>query len=92
MIVTASGMKYKELREEWTAVKLVEAHNVLYTEWLLKTKPASVSFKGTEIRLNVARQDLQHVLLRMKSWQMKVLHKSWWLFLMLQKALLKQMK
>ena len=48
MIVTASGMKYKELREEWTAVKLVEAHNVLYTEWLLKTKPASVSFKGTE--------------------------------------------
>lgn len=48
VIITADGMKYRELREEWAPVKLVEAHNVLYTEWLLKTKPACVSFKGTE--------------------------------------------
>lgn len=48
VIITADGMQYRELREEWTPVKLVEIHDVLYTEWLLTTKPACVSFKGTE--------------------------------------------
>lgn len=48
MIITADGMQYRELREEWTPVKLVEAYEVSYTEWLLATKPACVSFKGTE--------------------------------------------
>lgn len=48
MVVTADGMTYRELREEWTPEKLVEVHNVLYSEWLMETKPACVSFKGTE--------------------------------------------
>ena len=48
MIITADGMQYRELREEWTPVKLVETRDVLYTEWLLTTKPACVSFKETE--------------------------------------------
>lgn len=48
MIVTAGGIKYRELREEWVPIKLIEAHDVLYTEWLLKTRPSCVSFKGTE--------------------------------------------
>lgn len=48
MIVTADGMKYRELREECTPVKMVEAQDVLYTEWLMETKPACVSFKETE--------------------------------------------
>lgn len=48
MIVTAEGMKYEELHEEWTPVKLVEVHNVLYSEWLMETKSACVSFKGSE--------------------------------------------
>ena len=35
MVVTADGMTYRELREEWTPVKLVEVNNVLYSEWLM---------------------------------------------------------
>ena len=48
MIVKADGMKHRELRQEWMPKRLVEIHQVLYSEWLLKTKPASVSFGTTE--------------------------------------------
>lgn len=48
MNISANGMKYRELREEWAPIKLIETNQVYYTEWLLKNKPSCVSFKGTE--------------------------------------------
>lgn len=48
MIVKADGMTHRELRQEWMPKRIVEINQVLYSEWLLKTKPASVSFGTTE--------------------------------------------
>ena len=45
MVITADGMKYREVREELVPVHIADSHGVLRAENLQKANPACVSFE-----------------------------------------------
>lgn len=45
MVITADGMKYREVREELVPVHIADSYGVLRAEYLQKANPACVSFE-----------------------------------------------